>query len=70
MRLELLDCVVGGYSLEHLLDSKENMELIADFSVSNNAMGLERLPEDEEKFVHLHIKPKYDEDCIFMSQRI
>lgn len=194
MRLELLDCVVGGYSLEHLLDSKENMELIADFSVSNNAMGLEnylkdcaeideceknartylvkddvsgeivgyfslrnglitirvqdcenecfdtlpaielsnfavnqkyknkhpvsskfgllifgefilplvkeigkfsgvntlyiyalpeerlishyekmgfeRLPENEEKFVHLHIKPKYDEDCIFMSQRI
>ena len=41
MRLELLDCAVDGYSLEHLLDSKENMELIAGFSVSNNATGLE-----------------------------
>lgn len=41
MRLELFDCAVSGYLLEHLFDSKENMELIADFSVSSNATGLE-----------------------------
>ena len=33
-------------------------------------MGFERLPKNEEAFVYVHIKPRYDEDCIFMSQRI
>lgn len=30
--------------------------------------GFMRLEEDEEKFVHSHVKPKYDMDCIFMYQ--
>ncbi len=31
-------------------------------------MGFSRLPEDQEKFVQSHVKPKYDEGCIFMFQ--
>ena len=31
-------------------------------------MGFSRLPEDQEKFVQSHVKPKYDEGCIFMYQ--
>lgn len=31
-------------------------------------MGFSRLPEAQEKFVQNHVKPKYDEDCIFMYQ--
>lgn len=27
-----------------------------------------RLDDEEEKFVHSHVKPKYDADCIFMYQ--
>lgn len=33
-------------------------------------MGFERLGEDEEQFVHEHIKPKYDDGCIFMYQML
>ncbi|WP_294115863.1 hypothetical protein [uncultured Fibrobacter sp.] len=33
-------------------------------------MGFERLPEQQEKFVQCHVKPKYDEGCIFMYQPI
>ena len=33
-------------------------------------MGFTRLPADEEKFVQQHVKPKYDEDCIFMYQTV
>ena len=64
MRLELFDCAVSGYLLEHLFDS--NDRLISHYET----MGFERLPKYEETFVHFHIKPKYDKDCIFMSQRI
>lgn len=31
-------------------------------------MGFSRLPPDQEIFVRDHIKPKYDEGCIFMYQ--
>ena len=31
-------------------------------------LGFSRLDKDEESFVHAHVKPKYDEDCIFMYQ--
>ena len=31
-------------------------------------LGFMRLEEDEEKFVHQHVKPKYDDGCIFMYQ--
>jgi hypothetical protein len=31
-------------------------------------MGFSRLPVDQEKFVQSHVKPKYDEGCIFMYQ--
>ena len=31
-------------------------------------MGFSRLPEDQESFVQSHVKPKYDEGCIFMYQ--
>lgn len=27
-----------------------------------------QLSEEKEKYVHSHIKPKYDTDCIFMHQ--
>lgn len=33
-------------------------------------MGFSRLPEHQEKFVQMHVKPKYDEGCIFMYQRV
>ena len=33
-------------------------------------MGVNRLEPDEEKFVHQHVKPKYDDGCIFMYQLI
>ena len=33
-------------------------------------MGFSRLPEQQEKFVQRHVKPKYDEGCIFMYQVI
>ena len=33
-------------------------------------MGFNRLNEEEEKFVHQHVKPKYDEGCIFMYQLV
>ena len=41
MRLELFEYEADGYSLSHLLESDDNFDLIADFSVSNNAAGLE-----------------------------
>ena len=33
-------------------------------------MGFSRLPEDQEEFVQKHVKPKYDEGCIFMYQTL
>lgn len=30
------------------------------------SMGFSRLTKEEEDFVHRHVKPKYDDDCIFM----
>ncbi len=32
------------------------------------SLGFSRLSEEEEAFVHAHVKPKYDDDCIFMYQ--
>lgn len=31
-------------------------------------LGFSRLPEEQEKIVQNHVKPKYDEGCIFMYQ--
>lgn len=33
-------------------------------------MGFVRLDKKEEEFVYNHVKPKYDEDCIFMYQSL
>ena len=33
-------------------------------------MGFSRLPKNQERFVQQHVKPKYDEGCIFMYQTI
>ena len=33
-------------------------------------IGFARLPEAHEKFVQYHVKPKYDEGCIFMYQTL
>ena len=33
-------------------------------------LGFSRLPADQEKFVQVHVKPKYDEGCIFMYQTL
>ena len=32
--------------------------------------GFSRLSEKDEKFVHSHVKPAYDKDCIFMYQTV
>lgn len=32
------------------------------------SLGFSRLEKDEEEFVHVHVKPKYDDSCIFMFQ--
>ena len=31
-------------------------------------LGFSRLPPEKESFVYGHVKPKYDQDCIFMYQ--
>ncbi len=31
-------------------------------------MGFHRLDPEDEKFVHQHVKPKYDDGCVFMYQ--
>ncbi|MBO4629146.1 MAG: hypothetical protein J5687_04240 [Treponema sp.] len=31
-------------------------------------MGFTRLSAEKEKYVHSHVKPKYDDGCIFMYQ--
>lgn len=31
-------------------------------------MGFSRMPPNQERFVQFHVKPKYDEGCIFMYQ--
>ncbi len=31
-------------------------------------MGFSRLPAEQEQFVQFHVKPKYDDGCIFMYQ--
>lgn len=33
-------------------------------------MGFSRLPPEQEAFVQNHVKPKYDENCIFMYQTL
>lgn len=33
-------------------------------------MGFARLPVEQEKFVQSHVKPKYDDGCIFMYQKL
>ncbi len=33
-------------------------------------LGFQRLSKKEEKFVHSHVKPKYDDGCIFMYQML
>lgn len=33
-------------------------------------IGFKRLSTEQEKFVHQHVKPKYDDKCIFMYQML
>lgn len=33
-------------------------------------LGFSRLPGEQERFVQRHVKPKYDEGCIFMYQTL
>ena len=33
-------------------------------------LGFSRLPADQERFVQVHVKPKYDAGCIFMYQTL
>ena len=35
-----------------------------------NSLGFVRLPLDAETFVHTHVKPAYDQGCIFMYQEV
>ena len=34
------------------------------------ALGFSRLPQEMEAYIHSHIKPDYDEHCIFMYQML
>ena len=34
----------------------------------NSTFGFSRLPPEMEAYIHNHIKPAYDEGCIFMYQ--
>ncbi len=43
-----------------------NDRLIEHYST----MGFSRLPPEQEKIVQNHVKPKYDEGCIFMYQTL
>ncbi len=55
---------VGVYSLYIYALPEE--KLISHYKT----MGFTRLPQSQEKFVQQHVKPKYDEGCIFMYQTI
>ena len=33
-------------------------------------LGFSKLEEPEANFIYGHIKPKYDQDCVFMCRRI
>ena len=33
-------------------------------------LGFSKLEDPEASFIYGHIKPKYDQDCIFMCRRI
>lgn len=55
---------VGVYSLYIYALPEE--KLISHYTT----MGFSRLPAAQEKFVQQHVKPKYDEGCIFMYQTI
>ena len=35
-----------------------------------NSLGFVRLPHDAEAFVYSHVKPAYDQGCIFMYQEV
>ncbi len=35
-----------------------------------SSLGFERLEEEGEQFVHQHVKPDYDDGCIFMFQML
>ena len=62
------------YTIEQMFDSSENLDLIAAFEASEKGKGLEYYlkeaaePPKQEKFVQRHVKPKYDEGCVFMYQ--
>lgn len=49
----ILDIEHSLFYYEHLFDNPNNIDQIKN---------------DEESFVHAHVKPKYDADCIFMYQ--
>ena len=35
-----------------------------------SSMGFERMSSDLERFLHRHVRPRYDKGCIFMYQKI
>lgn len=63
--LPLVDCVrsISGAKALYIyaLDEERLMNYYA-------SMGFYVLPPEDEKFVHTHVKPKYDAECIFMYQ--
>ena len=54
------------FTYQHLLDSEDNTNLIKHYKT----FGFHRLSKEEEKFVHSHVKPKYDDGCVFMYQLV
>ena len=57
-------CVGAGWLCIFALPKEKLIDYYA------KKLGFSRLPIDKETFVHSHVKPDYDKDCIFMFQRI
>ena len=52
-----------------------NLKIVCLMSIVNrskkdSSLGFERLEEEGEQFVHQHVKPDYDDGCIFMFQML
>lgn len=58
----------NSFARTYLIKDKRSKELAA--YAHYEKFGFYRLDAEKEKFVHSHVKPKYEEGCIFMYQTI
>lgn len=66
MKIETVSIEDQSFYIEHLCASEEDEKLIEHYT----KLGFTRLPKKQEKFVQNHVKPKYDEGCVFMFQNL